>query len=152
MQRFEFVVDREVLIINDLITNGSLRIIFKPLGKPVLSPVYEAWNDLEYSIDAGRLTLQLYGINTIVERRRFLLEGNVILSSSHLYDCVIRNGSLHMVSFKQRTYITNSVLKFMGSNRFGEIDFKNCIYTSNPPQGYFKNTTSYLSNTLTLGN
>ena len=148
MQRFEFIVDKEVLIVNDLIHNGSLRIIFKPFGKPSVSPVLEAWNDLEEVINTGRLNLQLHGINTIVERRRFLLQGDVVLSSSHLYDCSIRNSNLHMVSLKQKTIITNSTLKFVGSSRFGELEFKDCSYTNNPSEGYFRNYTSYLNNQL----
>lgn len=151
MQRYSFAVEKGTLVVHDQITSGSLRIIFKPQGKPQVSPLYEAWNDLETSLNSGKLILGLFGVNTITERKGFKLEGEVVLSSSHLYDCEVRNGDLHMVSFKQKTLISESTLRYMGSNKFGLVAFKDCFFKTNPVTGYLKGTTSYFKNELVVG-
>lgn len=148
MQRYEFTIEKGTLVVHDQVTNGSLRIIFKPLGKPMISPALEAWNDLETSLNSGKLELGLFGVNTITERKSFKLEGKVVLSSSHLYDCEVRNGNLHMVSFKQKTLISESTLRYMGSNKFGLVAFKDCFFKSNPEGGFKSRTTSYFKNKL----
>ncbi|EBY9764089.1 hypothetical protein D5W64_13330 [Salmonella enterica subsp. enterica serovar Saintpaul] len=152
MQRYLFEIDKGTLVVTDKVGGGSLRIIFKPLHKPTVSPALEAQNDLELALASGKLHLGLFGINTITERKGFKLEGQVVLSRSHLHDCEIRNGNLHMVSFKQKTLISESTLRFMGSNRFGVIAFKDCYFKTNPEQGYFKRNTSYFKNDLMIGN
>jgi len=141
MQRYTFEIIKKTLVIKDLVTDGSLRIVFRPMSKPVINPALEAWNDLEFALKTGKLVLGLFGINTITERKGFKLEGEVVLSSSHLYDCEIRNGNLHMVSFKQKTLISESTLKFMGSNRYGVVAFKDCFFKTNPPTGFLNRTT-----------
>ena len=148
MQRYEFTIEKGTLVVHDQVTNGSLRIIFKPLGKPTISPALEAWNDLETSLNSGKLELGLFGVNTITERKGFKLEGKVVLSSSHLYDCEVRNGNLHMVSFKQKTLISESTLRYMGSNKFGLVAFKDCFFKSNPEGGFKSRITSYFKNKL----
>lgn len=151
MQRYKFAIEKGTLVVHDQVTNGSLRIIFKPLGKPEINPALEAWNDLETALNSGKLILGLFGVNTITERKGFKLEGEVVLSSSHLYDCEVRNGNLHMVSFKQKALISESTLRYMGSNRFGLVAFKDCFFKTNPETGYFKRTTSYFKNELVTG-
>lgn len=152
MQRYLFEIDKGTLVVTDKVGGGSLRIIFKPLSKPTVSPALEAWNDLESALGSGKLHLGLFGISTITERKGFKLEGQVVLSRSHLHDCEIRNGNLHMVSFKQKTLISESTLRYMGSNRFGVIAFKDCFFKTNPTQGYFKRNTCYFKNDLMEGN
>lgn len=151
MQRYSFEIVKGTLVVTDLITNGSLLIFFKPLGKPVISPALEAWNDLETILNSSKLELGLFGVNTITERKGFKLEGKVVLSSTHLYDCEVRNGNLHMVSFKQKALISESTLRCMGSNRFGLVAFKDCYYKSTPPEGFPNRTTSYFKNELVSG-
>lgn len=148
MDRYSFEIVKKTLVVKDHVTNGSLRITFKPMGKPSISPALEAWNDLEVALNSGKLILGLFGISTITERKGFKLEGEVVLSSSHLYDCEIRNGNLHLVSFKQKLLVSESTLRCMGSNRFGLIAFKDCYFKSNPPTGFFGRTTSYFKNKL----
>jgi len=148
MDRYSFEIVKKTLVVKDHVTNGSLRITFKPMGKLSISPALEAWNDLEVALNSGKLILGLFGINTITELKGFKLEGEVVLSSSHLYDCEIRNGNLHLVSFKQKLLVSESTLQCMGSNRFGLIAFKDCYFKTNPPTGFITRTTSYFKNKL----
>uniref|UniRef100_A0AAU8L0B0 LRR containing protein n=1 Tax=Pantoea phage Survivor TaxID=3232176 RepID=A0AAU8L0B0_9CAUD len=126
MQRFEFTVKGNVLIVDDLVNNGSLRITCKPLSKPEISPVLTAWNDLETSINNGDLYLSLHGINTIQEVRGFNLKGEVDLKSSHLHDPVIFNSRLDMSSIRAKVTIMNSELTRIGITHFGEVTFNEC--------------------------
>lgn len=152
MQRYLISIDKRSLVVVDTVGEGTLRINFKPPSKPKFNPALEAWNDLRVALDSGKLVLGLFGHSTITERRGFKLEGEVVLSRSHLHDCEIRNGNLHMVSFKQKTLISESTLSFMGSNRFGLIAFKDCYFKQTPPEGFFRRNTSYFKNKLVEGN
>lgn len=152
MQRYLISIDKRSLVVTDTVGKGTLRINFKPPSKPKVNPALEAWNDLETALNSGKLVLGLFGFSTITERRGFKLEGEVVLSRSHLYDCEIRNGNLHMVSFKQKTLISESTLSFMGSNRFGLIAFKDCYFKQTPAEGFFRRNTSYFKNKLVEGN
>lgn len=134
MQRLNFVIERGVLIINDLETKGSLRIKFKPYNKPDISPAYEALNDLEYAVNTNQLNLKLYGISTLLERRGFNLRGDVTLKSSHLHDPKITNSSLSYVSLIPRATIINSTIEHVGFSHFGELTFNECSFKANPKQ------------------
>lgn len=145
MQGLEFAVKNGLLVINDLEHKGSLHISFKPIGTPLISPAYEAWNDLETLINSGALNLRLYGFSTIREQRGFELKGDILLSSSHLYDPVIDNSRLHLVSLKPRSNIQDSKLKFIGLSQFGMVSFRECILDVLPKRvstyysSYFRN-------------
>lgn len=128
MQRFEFEVKGNILIVNDLETGGSLRIHCKPLKKPEISPVFVAWNDIETAINNGELYLSLHGVNTIVESRGFNLKGEVTLISSHLFDPIIFNSRVDMSSIRASTTIMNSKLRHLGITHFGKITFNECEF------------------------
>lgn len=132
MRRFNFDVKGNVLIVNDLISEGSLRICCKPVAKPEVSPVYAAWNDLECSIEHGDLILSLHGLNTITESRGFNLRGGVSLTSSHLFDPTIYDSQLYMTSIRSRSAIMNSNLSFIGVSNFGNITFNECEMKTTP--------------------
>lgn len=139
MQRHHFEIDHGLLIVNDLHTKGSLRIKFKPLSTQVISPAYEALNDLEYAINNGTLDLELHGVSTLLEHRGFELKGKVILRSSHMYDPKINNGSLSFACLKPRSTIIDSCIEHVGFSHFGELVFNQCNFKSNPkelPRGY----------------
>lgn len=143
MQRLHFAVSKGTLIIDDLENTGSLHISFKPFGKPELSPAFEAWNDLETAINSGDLNLRLFGYSTILERRGFVLKGDVLLSSCHLYDPQIENGRLHLLSFKPRCKIRNSTLAFMGLTQFGMVSFDECNYDALPKRVSYNHFSYY---------
>lgn len=143
MQRLQFAVEDSKLVISDLENGGSLHISFKPLGKVELSPVYEAWNDLETAINNGELVLQLFGYNTILEQKGFSLKGLVKLSSSHLYDPQIENGTLHLLSLKPRCKIRNSSLAFMGISQFGTVSFDECQFDALPKRALYNHLSYY---------
>jgi hypothetical protein len=132
MQRFEFTVKKNILVVDDLETGGSLRINCRPLSKPAISPVLEAWNDLEHAIEHQELFLSLHGINTIIERRGFNLKGSVTLKSSHLYDPTIFNSEITMTSLKAKSTILNSELTHLGLAHFGNITFNECQLKGTP--------------------
>ncbi|AEV89477.1 hypothetical protein OBP_040 [Pseudomonas phage OBP] len=132
MQRFEFTVKKNVLVIDDLETGGSLRINCRPLSKPSISPVLEAWNDLEHAIEHNELFLSLHGINTITERRGFNLKGSVTLKSSHLYDPTVYDSSITMTSIRAKSTILNSELSSLGLTHFGNVTFNECNLKSTP--------------------
>lgn len=145
MQRLQFAVSKGTLVIDDLENSGSLHISFKPLGKPEISPAYEAWNDLETALNSGELNLRLFGYNTILEQKGFSLKGDVYLSSCHLYDPQIENGNLHFISLKPRCRIRNSTLAFMGVTQFGMVSFDECNYDALPKRVSY-NHMSYFRN------
>jgi hypothetical protein len=132
MQGIQFEVQKGRLLLQDLDNKGTLHISFKPFNKPEINPAFEAWNDLQYAISKGELTLALYGHNTIKEQVGFDLKGMVVLSSCHLYDPRIFNGTLHMVSLKQRSVISDSSLSYIGINRYGSVSFKECNLSKTP--------------------
>lgn len=148
MQRFEFSVKEGALIVSDLLNKGSLHITFRPLNKPAISPAFEAWNDIETGIKNGTLSLSLFGYNTIREQRGFELRGEIVLSSTHLYDPVIENGYLHMSSLRQKLTILNSKLRFIGSSHFGNVTFNECDLYSTPLGGIPKGFRTYYQNQL----
>ncbi|QYN80047.1 putative pentapeptide repeat protein [Kosakonia phage Kc263] len=148
MQRLAFVIERGILIINDLETNGSLRIKFKPFNKPDISPAFEAMNDLEHAINVGELDLKLYGISTLLERRGFNLRGDVTLKSSHLHDPKITNSSLSYVSLIPRATIINSHIEHIGYSHFGELTFNECSFKANPKQRPYASHAVYFNNIL----
>lgn len=132
MQRFEFTVKKNVLVVNDKETGGSLRIDCRPLSKPAISPVLEAWNDLEHAIENQELFLSLHGISTITERRGFNMKGSVTLKSSHLFDPTIFNSTVNMTSIRAKTTILNSELSHLGLTHFGNVTFNECQLKSTP--------------------
>lgn len=146
MQRFEFTVEGTVLVVEDLEAGGSLRINCRPLNKPKVSPVLEAWNDLEYAIEHQELILSLHGINTITERRGFNLKGYVTLKSSHLYDPTVFNSSVSMVAIRAKTTILNSELSHLGITHFGDVTFNECQLNHTPlviPRKHNQNVVYY---------
>lgn len=148
MQGLEFEIKGCSLIVRDLVNKGSLHIRCKPMGKPLVPPAYEAWNDIEHSIKEGKLNLQLFGFNSIKEQKGFFLEGDVNLSSSHLYDPTIFNSSLHMVSLKPRAVIRNSKLMFVGASHYGTVFFNECQLNSTPSEGMSNGYSKYNQNKL----
>lgn len=132
MQRFEFTVKKNILVVDDQKTGGSLRINCRPISKPDVSPVLAAWNDLEYAINHGELYLSLHGISTIVERRGFNLKGSVTLKSSHLHDPTVYDSEIDMSSIRANSIILNSELKFLGITHFGDVTFNECQLESTP--------------------
>lgn len=147
MQRLQFSVKKGALVVDDLGNGGSLHITFKPYSKPRIFPAFEAWNDLELDINSGKLDLHLFGYNTIREQKGFLLKGLVILSSSHLYEPDIENGSLHLVSLRPKCIIKNSTLSTMGITHFGTISFNECNF-KHAPMRMSDSYSSYYHNEL----
>lgn len=145
MQHLELEVKGSALRVYDHANKGTLIITFKPMGKSEISPLFEAWNDIETAIASGKLKLSLFGYNTIKERRGFVLEGEVVLSSTHLYDPTVINSRLHLVSLKARSYIKDSELTFVGVPHFGRVMFNECQFNSLPNR-VSQQYTSYYRN------
>lgn len=147
-QRITFKVQGSTLVVSDELNKGSLRITCKPYHKPEINPVLELWNDLETAINRDRLRLSLYGISTIIERKRLVLDGEVILSSVHLRDPYLANAKLHLVSLRQRCNVRNSSLVRVGSSRFGEVTFINCSLNHTPSELLTLNNATYVGNKI----
>lgn len=143
MQGLEFAVKKGSLIIIDLENKGSLHISFRYYGKPAISPAFEAWNDIETSINSGKLNLRLYGHNTIREQNGFAMSGNVVLSSCHLYDPVLHDSFMHMVFLKPRSEIIGSTLMNIGFSHFGTVLFKECQLDTTPKRVSLRYSSFY---------
>lgn len=148
MQRYTFEVQGSTLVVTDELNEGSLRITCKPFHKPDVSPVFELWNDIETAISQDRLKLSLFGISTIIERKRTVLDGEVILSSVHLRDAYLTNAKLHLVSLRQRCNIRNSTLVRVGSTRFGEVTFINCDLNHTPDELRTLTNATFMGNNI----
>lgn len=150
MERYFFNIVKNSLVIEDLQSKGFLHIFFSPYKKPLLSPAFEAWNDIETSIKRHKLSLQLTGHSFIKEIEGFNLKGDVSLMSSHFCDCIIENSSIRNTVIKPQSLIKNSELSHVGFTYFGKLDINDSVFTQTPPSipGRYR---SYRANKLVSG-
>lgn len=114
---------------------GRLDIIYRPVGLPKpgeLNPVHEIINDINESIRNGELILKLEGFSRITFQKRIHLEGTVSLSSSHLFDPIIINSSLKLVSIKASSYFKHCEMSSVGYPHWGDLTFLYCDFGQSP--------------------
>lgn len=125
--RITYVIDGHKVLFHDNVCKGSLILYFKPLNpKRGSDLLYGTLNDILLSLKKEELKLELFGITRIRVQDDVVLKGNISLKSSFLFDPILDDCKLHLVSIKGRCVITDSDISHFGDTRYGLLHFTKC--------------------------